>query len=228
MPSSNFTTTTCGNSTTVTAGQLLTNPTMTASNNWSNPSNWISGTTSSASSLVTNGSPTLTSSFNNNSYRYSKDGEVRICPETGESSIYLSDYNEWIECDILELKKTKDKDGNTKNIVSVSFPLSVVRLKNKQKERMVLIEKVNKYIINTGAINDYVLTGFINTTATLDYVNSITLSNPITYITNPATYLANPYINYIGGTDPYLINRTNTITLASTGIAGITGTNQIK
>src|ERR1035437_322685 len=73
-----------------------------------------------------------------------KDGEIHMNPETLEFSIYLSEYNKWIPCEIEELRKEKDKDGNIKNIVSVSFGCSVAQMKKKQRERIVMFEKFKK------------------------------------------------------------------------------------
>lgn len=89
----------------------------------------------------------------NNYYRYSKDGEIRIDPETAISSIFLAEYNEWVECEVLELKSVKDNKGNKINIVSVTFEFSVSRLKKKQRERMVLTEKIKKPIELTFTAN---------------------------------------------------------------------------
>lgn len=154
----------------------------------SNPTLWASGT-SYTNSIIYN------SDVN---YKYPKDGEVRIDPDTGESMIFLSDYNEWVECDISEFRKEKDENGNKRIVVSVTFGMSVARLKKKQNERIVLTEKVKKvkvgdilYFsgnvtgINNIAIGNTTLINYIPTYST--GINNITIggiNNNLTFTNN--------------------------------------------
>ena len=181
MPVENNTASTYNGTVTTTTGQLLT------SASCSNVTLWASGT-SSIDSYIT---PTYTI---NNNFKYPKDGEVRIDPETGDFTIFLSEYNEWIDCDV-EFKKIKDENGNKKNVLSISFEFSVVRMKNKQKERMVLTEKIKK--VEMLDFTSGLITGAWTTT---------TIENPL--IMNDYIY---PFYNYVTGTDPvYLANTTIT------------------
>jgi hypothetical protein len=182
---------------TATSGQYLTS-------NALGISNWISGTTSTSYITADNGTYNSPVGINDQ-YRFPKDGEVRIDPETGDSSIYLSDYNKWVECDILELRKIKDENGNQKSIISVSYEMSVVQIKQKQQERKVLIEKVQKYkpleFITSGYIN---IIGGTGGAITIGQQNQIYINTPATVGTGgylPATggYVTTPYI---AGVDP--------------------------
>lgn len=132
-----------------------------ATNTSINTNSWISGTTSTHSYLSLDGSINI-GYFNTqpiiNPYYYPKDGEIKIDPDTGESSIYLHEYMEWINCDVLEIRKSKDKG----NIVSVTFDISVVRIKKHQLDRKVLVEKMSK----PKTLDSYYSTGLFTGTLT--------------------------------------------------------------
>lgn len=142
---------------------------------------WVSGTTS----IGTVSYPTS----------YPKDGEIHMNPETLEFSIFLSEYNKWIPCEVEELRKEKDKDGNIKNIVTVSFGCSVAQMKKKQRERIVMFEKFKKveslfsFLGNTISFQgNFTIgnSGFITYTGT---------GNPLTITYPTLTYPASTYIN---------------------------------
>jgi len=124
-----------------------------------------------------------------------KDGTIRMDSDTMEFSIYLAETNEWVPCEVEEIKKEKDENGNIKNVIIVSFGCSVAYMKKKQQERVVMFEKVKKFDLSNlwGSTT-------VNGTGT---VNSF-----IGYHTTPTSY-----INYIGGTD---IGSSN-ITIGSVG-----------
>lgn len=113
-----------------------------------NTNSWISGTTSIDSYLSIGGNNLTYGNTNigyfnthsSNNYHFPKDGEIKIDPDTGESHIYIYEYMEWINCDVLEIKKSKDKE----NIVSVTFDISVARIKKHQLDRKVFVEKMSK------------------------------------------------------------------------------------
>lgn len=138
MPSENLSTT--ETSTSTSTATINTSCTSSIS---MNASSWISGTTSTSSYISTDGSINL-GYFNTepvmNPYHFPKDGEIKIDPDTGESNIYIYEYMEWISCDILEIKKSKNKE----NIVSVTFDISVARIKKHQLDRKVFVEKMAK------------------------------------------------------------------------------------
>ena len=112
---------------TITTTPYIANPTPYISN-----PGWVSGTTSVG---------TVAS--------YPKDGTIRMDPDTNEFSIYLAESNEWVPCEVEEIRKEKDEDGKIKNIITVSFGCSVTQMKKKQRERIVMFEKVKKIDLHT-------------------------------------------------------------------------------
>jgi hypothetical protein len=112
---------------TITTTPYIANPTPYIAN-----PGWVSGTTSIG---------TIAS--------YPKDGTIRMDPDTNEFSIYLAESNEWVPCEVEEIRKEKDEDGKIKNIITVSFGCSVTQMKKKQRERFVMFEKVKKYDLNS-------------------------------------------------------------------------------
>lgn len=142
---------------------------------------WVSGTTSVG---------TIAS--------YPKDGTLRMDPDTNEFSIYLAESNEWVSCEVEEIRKEKDENGKVKNIITVSFGCSVAQMKKREREKIVMFEKVKKYD----------LTNLWGSTTTGSFAGYHTiLQNPITYI---------------GGT-----NVVSPITISTGGFTTITSPGQI-
>ena len=153
-----------------TADQLLTT---TTANNYG----WISGTTS-ISTYGTAG---------HSDYRYAKEGEVYMDPDTGEWSIYISELGGWVKCEIEGIQRNIDEDGTNTNILIVSFGCSVSYMKKQERERKVMTEK---YKAQTLIIPNF--SGYMNIDGTLGtitittpniYVNGITTIQPLIYTT---------------------------------------------
>jgi len=137
---------------TITTTPYIANPTPYIAN-----LGWVSGTTSIG---------TIAS--------YPKDGTIRMDPDTNEFSIYLAESNEWVPCEVEEIRKEKDEDGKIKNIITVSFGCSVAQMKKKQRERFVMFEKVKKYDLNS-IWSSSIGTSFVG-------YHNVTLQGAITYI----------------------------------------------
>lgn len=164
-----------------------------------NTSSWVPGTTSTHSYLNLDGSVNI-GYFNTqpiiNPYYYPKDGEIKFDPDTGESNIYIQEYMEWISCDVLEIRKSKDKE----NIVSVTFDISVARIKKHQLDRKVFVEKISKPRILDSHYGFLTGTTFVGATAI--YPQSFTLNTmpnwTITNYNNTTNLVTGT--NSIGGT----------------------------
>ncbi len=153
-----------------------------------------------------------------NEYRIPKDGEIRIDPESGDSFIYLSEYNEWKECDILEIKKDRDANNNIQKTISVIFDFSVALLKQQRNDRIVLTEKIQKTIIFFDGSNNIIWDSTALGRYTLIGGSNITIgTNHLTTSGYYSTAIGSTTIpNFIMGTD--LVNNTehnyNNINLA--------------
>lgn len=153
--------------------------------------------------IATTAPLTFTTGINTlyNGYSSPNDGEIYIDSKTTQAYIYLSEYCEWVECDIRKVKKIKFKSGKTKNIVSVSFNFSVTRMKSKRNERKVFFEKTPKepILLYSNYINiEHILGGYNNTA-----IGTTTLGN--IYVNNNGNYNFN--------NNMLLNNSTDTITL---------------
>lgn len=176
------------------------NPTSCVTN-----SNWISGTTSSsyiagtdiATSSVNLSNITITNGTNYistsqplynpiTSYSFAKDGEIKIDPDTGECLMFILDKFKWIECEIIETKKTTDELGNKQNVIHISFKISVSEIKKNKNQRTVLIEKIIKPKIET-SIYSYDNLNTVYTIPTIDTNSIIRYINPTTTNLNYVT-----------------------------------------
>ena len=185
----------------------------------SNTSYQLIGGTDTA--IIDSNSRYTTTGFNfvdytNPFYGFGKDGEIRIDPDTGECKVYIANKTKWIECEILEKKKSTDKNGKKINIFSISFDLNVSDIKEMQKNRNVLVEKTKKLSVT-------ILDG-------INYANTITH----TYIPQVHTYVPQTFTLPLTYTTPSITIGTNNIICGTNITAGIgdivydNGTNQIK
>lgn len=147
----------------------------------------VSGTTSTG--YINNNLLNGTSVEVPNKFKFPKDGEIHIDSETLDSYIYFSDYGGWIICEIEGIKKQIDIDGEKMTIINVSFIENVHQMKKKEKERIVLTEKIQKEVLwNFSTCTS----GFIHT---IGGTNTVISPQWITYPSYLyGTTISNPYI----------------------------------
>ncbi len=170
------------------------------------------GGTDVATTLGDTNSYIATTGYNFTNYNtpfggFGKDGEIRIDPDTGECKFYIASKYKWVDCEILETKKSTDKDGKKITIFSISFDISVSDIKQMRENRKVFVEKYKPVILE--------LASSINLTYT--YAPNSTL------ITIPSTYFN------LGGTNNLTVDTNGSINLGTNSITtnNIT-TNNIK